>query len=84
LGPLSWPPLIALDAPLHPLIGGYGLCSPTTTQDCLTTALYEDSSDFLLTGGVPGVYVKEFLCVLQLLMAKLVHQGLAGRAGPEH
>jgi hypothetical protein len=46
--------------------------------------LYEDSSDFLLTRGVPGVYVKEFLCVLQLLMAKLVHQGLAGRVGPEH
>jgi hypothetical protein len=46
--------------------------------------LYEDSTDRLLTEGMPGGYVEEFLYDLQLLMAKLVHQCLAGHARPEH
>jgi hypothetical protein len=83
LGLPSWPPLIALDAPLCPLIGGYNLRSLTTARDCLAAASYKDSSDHLLTRGMPGGYVNEFHHGLQLLMAMLMHQGLVGRAGPE-
>jgi hypothetical protein len=46
--------------------------------------LYEDNSDRLLAGGVPGGYVEEFLHGLRLLATKLMHQGSVGRAGPEH
>jgi hypothetical protein len=53
------------------------------TRDCHATALYKDTSNCLLTGGVPGGYVEEFLRGLRLLTAKLIHQGSANCAGPK-
>jgi hypothetical protein len=80
LGPPSWPPLIAFDAPLCSLVGGYSGRSPTAARGCLSTTLLEDRPNRLLARGVPGGDVKELLRGLQLFTAELVQQGSSGHA----
>jgi hypothetical protein len=83
-GRLLVPPPIAFDAPHRSLVGGCGRCSPTTTQNCHSTALHKDSPDRLLARGVPYGDVKELLHDIWLFTAEIVHQGLAGHVRPEH
>jgi hypothetical protein len=79
-----WPPPIAFDAPLCPCVSGYGRRSLASARNYLSAALHKDNPDRLLTRGVLSGHVEELLHGLWFFTAKLVHQGSAGHARPEH
>jgi hypothetical protein len=84
LGLPPWPPPIAFDAPLCSVVSGGGQRSLTAARSYLSTTLHKDSPNRLLDRGVPGGDVEELFRGLWLFTAEFLHQGLVGRARPEH
>jgi hypothetical protein len=80
---LLWPSLVAYSTPPCTLVGFLGWHPPTTAGGHLGTALYENSLDRFLAGGMPGGDVEEFLCGLWLVTTKLVYLGSIVYARPE-
>jgi hypothetical protein len=58
-------------------------CPLTATGDRLPIALDENGLDYFFTRGMLCGDVEKLHCLLQLIMAELMHQGSTASAGPE-